>query len=300
MSHSTLRDDAQTFAVTPTGLLSSTSVEATDHTGDILVEIAGDFAGFSVPSGVSKHSLLPERATREPCLTAARSFKFLFDPGLPASTAALKARLDEAKWPFEVEVIDPATAGPFQSLANPVNFSSSSSVPGCIKKGSTDGCGHANGLFYRTAAPVLITVFQKGVVRTPLQGVVVPIPQAGPVGFIPLESAAFVKTTDKLVFDNGTLTSWTTERPSGALEFVRLPVRILKQLVSVPAELIKLRVDYSSQQAALTEAYARQFADSEKFRLLKKCVSTAETNNTDPSACFPSDTDKTDSSKKAE
>ena len=47
-----------------------------------------------------------------------------------------------------------------------------------------------------------------------------------------MRSSAFVKTVNDVAFDNGTIVSWHAVRPSEVAEVVRLPVRILKAVVS--------------------------------------------------------------------
>ncbi len=67
---------------------------------------------------------------------------------------------------------------------------------------------------------------------------------------LPLDGAMFTKSSIKHVFKDGLLTELSIDRPSTALAVASLPIEVLKAIVSIPAEIIKLRVDYSSQQTA--------------------------------------------------
>ena len=106
------------------------------------------------------------------------------------------------------------------------------------------------------------------------------LPQAGPTGFIPLEARAFVTTIDDVEFSNGSVKSWNIERPSELLEVVRLPVRIAKLLVSVPAELVKLRVDYSSDELKYVQQMSSIQAAQTRNQLLSLCLKAAAEDET--------------------
>ncbi len=101
-------------------------------------------------------------------------------------------------------------------------------------------------------------------------------PQAGPISYIPTNSSAFVKTVDDVTFVDGSIASWAPERPSEVLEIVRLPVKIATAIISVPAQLLSLRVDYSSKAQSLAEQQAAEIAASKSLSTLQKCLSDAQ------------------------
>jgi hypothetical protein len=78
-----------------------------------------------------------------------------------------------------------------------------------------------------------------------------------------------------LAFDQGFLTQIEVKKPSTGLAIVSLPLDIAKAILSVPAELIQFKVDYSSKQETLAsqDASAAKAAEDElKARLaLQKC-----------------------------
>jgi len=122
-----------------------------------------------------------------------------------------------------------------------------------------------------------------------IQSSIVMLPNEAPTAYIPVKSAAFVKTINDVKFDNGMIKSWTTDRPSEVLEIVRLPIKILSAIVSVPAEILKLRIDLSSQDTSLAEKQIAQLKTQETLEILKECLRNAEKQDTDAFACFPSE-----------
>jgi hypothetical protein len=86
------------------------------------------------------------------------------------------------------------------------------------------------------------------------QATIVMLPNKGPVGLIPYDASGFVTTDYKVEFKDGTPVAWTASRPSELASVFRIPVDIAKAIVSIPAELIKLRVDVATNSAAETKA----------------------------------------------
>lgn len=71
-----------------------------------------------------------------------------------------------------------------------------------------------------------------------------------PILSIDVNRTMFVEKKMDLEFTSGVLTKVVIDSPSPMLEFVSLPVDVAKAIFSAPAELLKLRVDYSSQAIA--------------------------------------------------
>lgn len=82
------------------------------------------------------------------------------------------------------------------------------------------------------------------------------------------------------------LIGWDTNKPSEVLEVVRLPVKILKAVISIPTELIKLRIDYSTEQKNLEDVYAKQLQSEQTLKVMKECVNAANEADSDPLKCF--------------
>jgi hypothetical protein len=71
------------------------------------------------------------------------------------------------------------------------------------------------------------------------------------------------------------------------LEVVRLPVKIATAIISVPAQLLSLRVDYSSHAKALADQQAAEITSAKTLSKLQKCLNDAEAAGSDGLACLP-------------
>ncbi len=126
------------------------------------------------------------------------------------------------------------------------------------------------------------------------QSSIVMLPNEAPTAFIPIKSAAFVKTINDVTFENGLIKSWDTDRPSEALEAVRLPVRMIKAFISIPADILQLKIDLSTKDKSLAEMQAAQIKANEALIKLQTCISQVEKlnndalpdNDEDPMTCF--------------
>lgn len=269
--HSPLRDDTIKLSVGTNGLLTSSNVVAADRTGDIIVELAGAIAAFG------GFGLGPMLVGGEPqsCASGPKQFITIFDPTTENPTDELKRN----GFPFVIE-IDAA------SVATPTIAGSG------LKNGA-----YSQGVYYRSPTPSRITVFQCKDIATldlctsqnqsqPVNAALMMIPQAGPTSFIPMRSSAFVKTVNDVQFEDGVIKSWSAERPSEVLEIVRLPVKILTAIVSVPAQLLSVKVNYSTQDKALIEGQQAQIKAQQNLNILKACLKAAGTDETAQAACL--------------
>lgn len=274
-AHSPFRDDETKLVITKDGLLSSANVVAADRTGDIIVEAISAIASFGTGglSGIKTFGETEEEVA-EDCQKPTK-FSLRFDPGNGESLSGLNRELAQSKYPFRVEV--------------------TGSGAGQVDSPTLSRAGQQGALFYRSALPVTITMRQcrSGVAcgaspldSDPIDAALVMLPQAGPISYIPMRSSAFVKTTNDVLFENGMITSWTANRPSEVLEVVRLPVRIAKSIVSIPAEIFQLRVNLSDQQKGLAETQKAQIEAQARLLEIKTCVTTAGDDSTAALACF--------------
>lgn len=101
------------------------------------------------------------------------------------------------------------------------------------------GTDHFNGLLYRRSLPYLFTLAH--CVKQPCeaeQAAVVMLPNDGPVGIVPFNASAFVKTYHDVEFQDGVLTRWGTDRPAELTEIIKIPIELLNALLSAPATFI--------------------------------------------------------------
>lgn len=99
---------------------------------------------------------------------------------------------------------------------------------------------------------------------------VAPVLNGAPILSIDVNRTAFVENKTNLTFTDGVLTSMSATRPSPVLEVVQLPVEVAKAVLSAPAEILRLRVDYSTQAVADLEAEQKLLEASEAFDAFRK------------------------------
>jgi hypothetical protein len=298
--HSAFRDDDVKLGVQSNGLLSSANVVATDRTGDILVELAGAIAGLEARTSKSMQLATLETEPQK-CDKQPKSFQYVFDPvnyvdEIAADKAANTARVD---------CKDNESSHTVSSLNQKLMdagfpYRVKSTGPNVCKATDDPTTAEPAAIYYRTASPYVLTVYQcatgldcavdsadKATTR-PTDALLVHLPQAGPVSYVPMRSSAFVKTVNDVTFQDGMLTTWNSTRPSEAMEFVRLPVKILKSILEVPATIFSLRVDHDTKEASLIESQQAQLETSLRVQALKDCLaSKAEETATEQLACFP-------------
>lgn len=274
-THNPMRDDTTKLVVTADGLLSSANVVAADRTGDIIVEIAGALGSVLSPGrGLMTMSVRPREQLD---CNKAKKMIAIFDPAA-RSYVDVNSQLSNADYPLQLERQEAVDATPVSAAA-----------------------GRTDAIFYRSPVPVRIRISEciskvdsakkdtadeatdeeaivKNVIAkecTAIEEVLLSVPQAGPISYIPQRSSAFVKTVNDVQFENGMIKSWSADRPSEVLEIVRLPVRILTALISVPATMLQLRVNHDSQAKSLAETQAAEMAASVKLRILQVCLDAA-------------------------
>lgn len=271
--HNWTRDDETTLKVDEQGLLTSSKSIAADRTSDILVELAG----FSAARELSV-SELGGSGTRT--CDDTRPFFAIVDLSSSDALEALNNSLIDQHIPLHVQRSETASASLREEVGNTEDIQ------------FTDGNTHKNGLFYRTPLPLSFDIRQTGSdIRADRTIAVwsVSLPQAGPVGFVPMTSSAFVTTTSTAEFSNGTLTSIERDRPSEVLAVAKAPVEILKAVFSIPTSLLKLSVDYSSAEASQSAQLKSALESEIELQLLQACLEAAGTDTQALAACKPSD-----------
>ncbi|QJU57000.1 hypothetical protein HL653_03645 [Sphingomonas sp. AP4-R1] len=304
--HSPLRDDDTKLAINSSGLLSTANVVAADRTGDIIVEIASAFAGVGSGGTAGPLALVggePKFAGKPECEKLPTKFAYRLDPALGDQLSKLNNEFYTAGFPFRLDVPPMPDGSTYAVKDKDPTIRDRQRTTGKPKTGDEytypiDNALYHKGmngaLFYRTALPQTIVLRQcnNGTACTsikdtvPIDATMTMLPQVGPISYIPMQSSIFVKTVDDVVFDNGMLVSWNATRPSEVLEVVRLPVKILKAVVSVPAELIKLRIDLSDQQKGLAASQEAQIGAQAKLAKIQACVDATGGDKEKALACF--------------
>lgn len=103
--------------------------------------------------------------------------------------------------------------------------------------------------------------------------------------FVEIPYARFVANKFTMEFnDTGYPMSIHVEKPSQALAAIEMPLRIIKAILDIPAQIFKFRIDYNSQQLGSLQseeslkAAIRQREENEK-RLLEEAAKSRETQN---------------------
>lgn len=270
--HSPLRDDKNSFSVTTSGLLTSANVEVTDRTGDVLVQVAGatsPFHGIKSGGAEIRNEGHPSKCLEYP-------IEVLFDPLKPTNASAQLNNLDI---PIKISAVQTLNGSPISEERFPNMSKPKTGLPSNFKLNK--------GLFYQTPAPIIIGYeFCKTADKCySISSTVAMLPQAGPVSFLPLESSTFVKTVDEVKFEDGTLVSWTNDRPSEILSIAGLPVAIGKAIFSIPAEIFSFKVDYSTQAQALSQlSLSKAQADAQNQAFIA-CLDSVGEDYTDVLTC---------------
>lgn len=305
-THSAFRDDEVKLAVQPNGLLASANVVAIDQTGSILIELAGAIAAVQAPK--YEMHLKDTNIKPEACEKETRYFQYVFDPVLNEEPSAqanqqadkLVARQVDAE---PAEAKDHAVATLNSRLEN-AGFPYRIRSTGTAITTKMDNTGSVvtkpDAIYYRTATPYVLTVFQcddpancdylsaNSTSARPTDALLVQLPQGGPISYVPMTSSAFVKTVNDVTFVDGSLTAWNSNRPSEVLEVVRLPVKILKSVMEVPASIFSVRVNHNTAEASLIESQQAQLETSLRIQALKDCLNkNADATATEQLTCFP-------------
>ena len=294
LNHWETRDDKLTIGTTPEGLLTTAELTVVDRTGDILIEIAkavAAFVGVPIPAPPLPEALPPEdRRLRLPACAHEKTLKLhlVFDPVDRDEVTRVNERLLQCLVPYRLDVkrigIDANPEGYDHESGNLI-VSGSGEVSGELaglvyrrplpyaiviertydnqpttlaeparqswKLSSSTDQNEAIPPGSRTAAFAALT---SNLRYEPEQAVMAMLPNRGPLGLLPYEASAFVTTEYKVELSDGMPVKWVADRPAALYAVFRIPVALAKEIVRIPAELIKLRFDVTSNQAELVKA----------------------------------------------
>jgi hypothetical protein len=112
-----------------------------------------------------------------------------------------------------------------------------------------------DGVCFRPLRPYVVTVTLGG---RPFRSETVLLPNEAPILSLPVHRAAFVKNVTNATFNQGILTEVHIEKPSELLAFFEIPLAVAKAIAAVPAELLQVKIDYSSKEKQLADAQKAQ------------------------------------------
>lgn len=244
LTPSLARDD-NIKLVTSNGLLNTSSAESTGQMGSILVNLVSAISGTKALKAYTFSS----KSATEPC----RPFKFsaVFDPTNVKEVEAVERKLSKSSQGALHVQVDYSAAPPEQAAMTPAGD----------KPATAES---ADGVFYRVPTPVHIRVEDQQGSNCSLSSAPsyaslnAIVPDSSTRFLLPMMAGQFTKGKLGYEFKDGMPTSFSSEQQSQLAAIARIPVDILKAIVEVPASIIKLRVDYESQNAALIEAQMKQ------------------------------------------
>jgi hypothetical protein len=283
LNHNVFREDKLTLKTTANGLLSNAAGKSTDKTSEIVVAIAeavAAFAGKASGSGAmpfTAMSFTPDPAARAICEQATLARSFVVDPTDlasdytdrdPSNHSGAQHMRDFVLTKLSVV---PDGQAPHQFALRIAPTWQSSDLGGAADDIPCAGRQICDGLFYRRELPHVVSLEQctdrlDGAADGPFAGcgvddskldkvlatALISMPNASPIARVELNAGPLIATDHTVQFENGMLTSHEIHRPSEMLELASLPIKVARAMLSVVTDLVKLRVDHTSQQTALT------------------------------------------------
>lgn len=244
------RDQNITLSVS-NGLLSSSEARSTGQVGSILVSLAGAVSALGGVPGLAAGAG-DDKAMAGVC--EAKQLAHVFDPTDAGEVAEVQRQLDR-DFDNSFQLISTALV----KAAHMPEKLQSRSCP------ASESCPWLDGLAYRALLPLSLSVSPnpKGptcssTVKSTGAVLAASVPDASQYFVLPVDANSFTTAKTDIVFSEGLPITYTSEQPSQFAAIARIPVDMLKAAISVPAEMLKLRVDYSSQKAALSEKQAAE------------------------------------------
>lgn len=220
-----LSSDSFTVTVDPlTGYLTKVDMTADDKTGEIVQAIAKIITLKEASSGEAGETVLIERYV-DPLAIANLEAEF-------NTVAKLKSGTDP-KLKFFIK-----TTGNTAIQAS----AESSAKPNC-----------SVGICYRQPATYIIGFSFNSTItyESPIS-----IPNGAPVYALNLKRSPFVTRKNTIELSNGSISSVVVDKPSEGLAVAQMPVDIARAVISVPAEILQLKIDLLNKEKGVAEGQA--------------------------------------------
>lgn len=256
-------DDDVTFAVNSKGFLKQVKADTTDQTGNVLIELARTVSNFARLQGslIQNVQLLHDTVIDPGDPDQAKQLTNDFSKDIKAFSkrittycgATPKYKTDHAEACAEYERLSTEKV--------PVKITVQR--PPAIPNLPPVDCSQA--ICYRSLQPHALSIVFSG----RAQGhTVVDVPNSSPTVAIDIERAFLVNRVTDINFDDNTgmLASVHVVKKSEALAAAKLPLEVAKAVFDT--SLIKLRVDYSSQEDALIKNQMALAQDKAKLEQL--------------------------------
>jgi len=119
-----------------------------------------------------------------------------------------------------------------------------------IKQNGTPECD--KGICFRPVLPYEITLSNSEGNLT--SRFIAMLPNKAPIFELPVTRTAFIKKVTELDFENGILTQVKIDKPSEVVGALDIPLAVARAILSIPAELIQLKIDTTKSQFGLVKA----------------------------------------------
>jgi hypothetical protein len=203
--------------------------------------------------------------------------------GVPDTTKSSGVESGGREVTFEIVgrlVVDPTDPADAQSLHRRYGIRLeaapmiSGTDPRCVltPAGACEPVCAQSGVCYRPVVPYSIKVTPSAVVTPPKPGAkgsisVLPegiqeiymLPNRSPVVCLPIDRVPFVTSKFKVAFEDGLLTEMSSDKPSEILGFLQIPLTIARAIVSVPGELLQVKVTNTGNVAKAAESEKKAF-----------------------------------------
>lgn len=245
LDHQPNVDDDVTITTSEDGLLQSSDAIYTDRTGDIMVELAKTAAGIAkLVAGIPAPAVKTFGVTRKKDKEAPKGKPFRYEAVFDPSDACQQTTLTTELGVFTAGI------GDYEIEITPLGTAT--------KK--LEAADSHDGLVYRRPIPYLIEISTTagGQARASQIAVIASVPNRGTEVVVPVEGHAFTKATHGVSFKDGMLIKRKVEAPSEALGVAQIPPRILKEIASLPTDLIQLKIDTTGKQTELLQAQKLQ------------------------------------------
>ncbi len=253
--HNVLRTDHLKLKTDRRGLLSNVSGEFDGQGDEILVSLArayGAMIGLGVAPSMPGMAMSVERpqvgvSPPDPC----KNVEPLHLETL--LTARSLSELENGAKGFGTTVTRFLSKKPF-----PKSYAIALHVPGSVDKNAEDDrrnlCTRERTICYRRELPLHFEVQQlDDAVAVTVSTLSVNVPNFSPTEVIELEANAFTRATNTISFADGILLEADQLVPSEAAAVAEAPFRVARGIVEGATEIVRLRVDYTTQQTGLAE-----------------------------------------------
>jgi len=244
LDHRITRDDTLNLHVV-NGLLSSGNATSTDETPNLLVSLADTAITVATLGAAPPPGKFNPNGSNTPPPSCAYDISIVFDPLDTNDRGQVEAALEGNGAGFYLSYMP----DPVPTRANVAPRT------------------EVHGLVYRLATAVVVTTVDRsdpGLAKrcpptpTPLpsQSLLAVVPDTRTDFIVPSLAGPFTTTNLSFGFSNGMLTDFTNQRPSELAAVANIPVQVADALVSIPTQILQLRVSYDTAATAAVNGQA--------------------------------------------